>query len=431
VEWAIVRIKLSQSIQPFEFGNSWVQFRDALASKLLAQVKIGDYDSNADGILDHTWFVLASNEIDEGVNVTGYDFAMGGRSVHKNVDMFVDKGRGFSCVGCFNHELAHTSAIGLPDLYGNYSNLGDMSIMSYPWDPPQAGFLAYELVKLGWLKDYVVLSPEENYLYYCLRPMEDEFQAVLIENGDPNEFFMLEYHKRPESGWGSGWSSPFDGILITHIVPTGSNFALPPLIRIESADGDLQYAGPWPTETDLWYPENPKMQGTMFAGKLYSGEEVFTVGGFSRDGNAICFDVETYRCPPSYDSYNGHIYAPVVSGLDWESANAMAQTYKCCGSQGHLAVPESSGENEFIKAMLDGSEGWIGVTDAAVEGEYLDTAGQTQTYFNWRSNQPDNNPPGGDPPSGEDCVQIDADGKWNDLPCSYSLAFVIEFDCTE
>jgi M6 family metalloprotease-like protein len=296
-EWAIERITLSQDFEPNAFGNQWQTFRDELASKLSAKVKIGDYDSNLDGKLDVAWFVLSSKEIDNGE--TGYWFMIGGMSGHKNVDMFVD-GQGFfstrvSCVGCWNHELAHTSVIGLPDLYGSHSNLGMTSLMSHPWaeNSYPGGFLAYELRKLGWMTDYVVFSASRGGAGLCLSPMEDgEYRAALIETGDPNEFFMLEYHKRPESSWGSGWNMDADGILITHIVPTGSNYDGPtPLIRIESADGDLPY-GVFPTETDFWYPENPGMPENKFVGKLYDGRELFAVENFFRETTSkICFDV--------------------------------------------------------------------------------------------------------------------------------------------
>jgi M6 family metalloprotease-like protein len=267
-----------------------------LASKLLSKVNIGDYDSNVDGKVDHAWFVLASKGIGDD---PAYGFMVAGRSANNNVDMFVDGQASFAvkdtCIGCFNHEVAHGEVVGLPDLYGSFSNLGQTSLMSHPWGENPGGFLAYELLKLGWMTDYVVIAQGTESVQQCLYPMEQEFRAVLIETGDLNEFFMLEYHKRPESGWGSGWVSPMDGVLITHIVPSGSNNAGPfPLIRLESADGDLQYSAAWPTETDLWYPENPNMPENEFVGNLYNGAEVVTVGNFFRDGSgAICFDVDT------------------------------------------------------------------------------------------------------------------------------------------
>jgi hypothetical protein len=91
----------------------------------------------------------------------------------------------------------------------------------------------------------------------CLAPLEDMDSslaccAALVETDDPDEFFMLEYRKRPAPGWGSGWAENADGILITHILLTGSNAVGPlPLKRIESADGVVPY-DERPSETDFW-----------------------------------------------------------------------------------------------------------------------------------------------------------------------------------
>jgi M6 family metalloprotease-like protein len=291
VEWAIERIKIDQDFAPNAFDNDWVKFRDELASKLLAKVAISDYDSNGDGILDHAWFVLSNKDAPGGDE---YFFSIGGRSMHKGVDIFVD-GQGAlavtdNCIGCFNHEVAHTDAVGRGDIYGDFNNLGSVSIMSYPWGSNPGGFLAVELMELGWID---VLRIDSDTTDVCVSPMEDastpfSYRAVLIETGDPDEFFMLEYRKRPGSGWGSGWSLDADGILITHILKTGSNSDGPnPYIRIEPADGSLPY-GEWPEEADLW-----ESDGQIFDGKLYDGTFAVAVSNFRRETEttAMCFDV--------------------------------------------------------------------------------------------------------------------------------------------
>jgi hypothetical protein len=162
--------------------------------------------------------------------------------------------------------------------------------MSYPWGSNPGGFLAVELMELGWID---VLRIDSDTTDVCVSPMEDastpfSYRAVLIETGDPDEFFMLEYRKRPGSGWGSGWSFDANGILITHILKTGSNSDGPnPYIRIEPADGSLPY-GKWPEEADLW-----ESDGQIFDGKLYDGTFAVAVSNFRRETEttAMCFDV--------------------------------------------------------------------------------------------------------------------------------------------
>ena len=102
-----------------------------------------------------------------------YGYLGGGRSINTNVDMFVD-GQGnvavtSACTGCFNHEVAHTDAIGLPDIYGDYNNLGQWSIMSYNWGDNVGGFLAWELKRLGWLMPRIVSATNTR---LSLLPME-------------------------------------------------------------------------------------------------------------------------------------------------------------------------------------------------------------------------------------------------------------------
>ena len=59
---------------------------------------------------------------------------------------------------------------------------------------------------------------------------------------------------------------------------------------------------------------------------------------------------------------------------------------------------------------------WIGLNDEAVEGTFVWYDQSPVTYTNWASGEPNNNG------SGEDCVQIYPDGRWNDLPCGIGNA---------
>lgn len=136
---------------------------------------------------------------------------------------------------------------------------------------------------------------------------------------------------------------------------------------------------------------------------------------------------------------NGHLYEYVASNGDWNAANAAAALLTRYGATGYLTTITSQEENDFAAARLAGA-GWMGASDAAVEGEWRWVTGpengtlfwlgagggsaQNGNYENWASGEPNN---AGD----EDCAQFlsGGTGLWNDLPCSgFPLpGYVVEF----
>jgi M6 family metalloprotease-like protein len=293
IEWVIERVTLDQDLAPNEFENSWEIFRETVATKILNKVRLEDYDSNADGILDHAWLVLAAKNIKpEGE----FFYLVPGRSMHNNVDIFADiqgdQAPQESCTGCFNHEVAHTDVFKLSDLYGDFSNLGGLSLMSYPWgnktEQDRMGFLAFDFMKVGWSQPlFFSATTVSGGVGVILNSMEDsDGQAALLETGVPNEYFMIEYRKRV-----AYWLDT-DGTIITHINENqGDNQKDPPRIRVEPADGVMSY-GEWPTATSFWYPENEAMP-EAFIGKLYGEEKgIFRVTDFRRHGeNAMSVSI--------------------------------------------------------------------------------------------------------------------------------------------
>jgi PKD repeat protein len=81
-----------------------------------------------------------------------------------------------------------------------------------------------------------------------------------------------------------------------------------------------------------------------------------------------------------------HYYRFVKSqGISWTAANAAASNMKYFGLQGYLATITSYAENAFIQQKTEGV-GWIGASDAAVEGEWRWVTGpEAGTQF-WRGN---------------------------------------------
>ena len=120
---------------------------------------------------------------------------------------------------------------------------------------------------------------------------------------------------------------------------------------------------------------------------------------------------------------NGHYYEYISApGIEWQDAADAAAARSLYGLQGYLATVTSAEENAFIAPML-GGEGWIGASDADVEGNWTWVTGpetgmafwqglsegtpQNGEYNNWSSNEPNN---AGD----ENYAHFLSDGTWND-----------------
>ena len=146
---------------------------------------------------------------------------------------------------------------------------------------------------------------------------------------------------------------------------------------------------------------------------------------------------------------NGHFYEFVPSsGISWTAAESAASSRSLFGLQGYLATITSATENVFVIDKLQGN-GWIGASDAAVEGQWRWVTGPetgtlfwqgTQTgtsvsglYNNWTSGVEPNNSPN------EDYAHIIQSlpwsgysrGEWNDFgnssASSYINGYIVEY----
>jgi hypothetical protein len=147
----------------------------------------------------------------------------------------------------------------------------------------------------------------------------------------------------------------------------------------------------------------------------YSGYIYNSVGGGIQN-----MEVKLYkRTTPtlngftSQNNYNGHSYYRSTGSMTWTDARQA-----CLNMGGHLVTVTSPAENNFIFNLWP--NGWIGLTDEVVEGQWRWVTGEPFSWSNWNGGEPNN-------AGNEDYIQFVGGGKWNDLP-NISLPYVLEFE---
>ena len=122
----------------------------------------------------------------------------------------------------------------------------------------------------------------------------------------------------------------------------------------------------------------------------------------------------------SVEPVSGHCYKAFTGfqNKDWNAAQSACEQWG-----GYLATINSANENAFVKDLTNCSKTWLGLTDSVSEGAFIWVDGNPLAgpfiYSNWEEGEPNNK-------SGEDCVQIYSDGKWNDEGCGDSYCYVCE-----
>jgi cysteine-rich repeat protein len=141
------------------------------------------------------------------------------------------------------------------------------------------------------------------------------------------------------------------------------------------------------------------------------------------DGNTMGGDACGPTCrgcaggQASSEGTNGHCYVLHLTLSSWPAAAT-----SCFNAGGHLLTVTSSTENTVAANLMIpfGVQGWIGYTDAVVEGQFISVIGDGPTAFGWGPGQPD------DQSMEEDCAELRFDGLWNDRVCTSIQPFVCE-----
>ena len=151
--------------------------------------------------------------------------------------------------------------------------------------------------------------------------------------------------------------------------------------------------------------------------------QTFTHSGFIYGSNAVGISgVPVYlysRTTPampgftSQQNYNGHSYYRSTGSMTWTDARTA-----CANMGGYLVTVTTLAENNFLFNLWP--NGWIGLTDEVVEGQWRWVTGEPFSWSNWNGGEPNNS-------NNEDYIQFVGGGKWNDLP-NVSLPYVLEFD---
>uniref|UniRef100_UPI0037E91D5C lactose-binding lectin l-2-like n=1 Tax=Semicossyphus pulcher TaxID=241346 RepID=UPI0037E91D5C len=126
------------------------------------------------------------------------------------------------------------------------------------------------------------------------------------------------------------------------------------------------------------------------------------------------------HCDDYWFNFNSRCYKYVATLMTWADAEL-----NCVSMGANLVSIHSLEEQNFVKSLIknfDPAVGWtwIGLNDIHKEGRWMWSDGSAANYSFWLSGQPDN------AGSNEHCVHEYSvtEVKWNDLPCSKTLAFV-------
>jgi len=286
ITWDIIRIELPYDVSvadPDPFDGDWSAFRNAAAAAIRQQVATADYDVDRDNEIDAAWLIVSNG----GLQIAS---ALGGASLNLNVNMFVDGQQSVSvtagAIGNFNHELAHL--VGLRDTYGIYDTLHGLTLMSYPWPVPPHDFSAFERVTLGWVQPRIMTQTTRG---VWLPSAHDALAAVMIPTHRADEYFLLEYRRRPDSGYGSAYVLPYNGLVVLHVFEGSDNGSDPPLVRLEPADGRNTFDGVLHAD-DFVSPDNPALLSPLVV-RSYFGDrpEIFRIENVVWRDGGIAFDV--------------------------------------------------------------------------------------------------------------------------------------------
>lgn len=228
----------------------------------------------------------------------------------------------------------------------------------------------------------------------------------------------------------SGVAMPINDLYIT-----GNNASTTP-VKLRVTNGTLSMS----VTTGLTFDGASSGSTIYFSGTVENINNALDTLTYTRAGTGSdTLEVSLVTQGEVFFEDNGHLYKYISYNGTWNQAQTHAAGQTAYGATGYLTTITSQTENDFVAARLLNA-GWMGASDAAVEGAWRWVTGPengTQfwsglsggstvggNYANWGTGEPNDS-------GGEDCAQFltGGSGKWNDLPCStYALpGYVVEF----
>ena len=111
------------------------------------------------------------------------------------------------------------------------------------------------------------------------------------------------------------------------------------------------------------------------------------------------------------------VYTLMNEARSWSDANAA-----CLAAGLQLASVQSAAENALLVTAAAGNQVWIGGIDAASDGTWKwSPSGTPLSYTNWEGGEPN-----GVFNDFVDCVEVYANGRWNDHSCTVQRRYVCE-----
>jgi len=228
-----------------------------------------------------------------------------------------------------------------------------------------------------------------------------------------------------------GVAIPIDDIVITGTTPD------PTPVKLLVTSGTLAFG----STTGLSFTGGTSGSTLYFSGSIANINAALATLTYTR-GSAGSDTLEVSLVEPGevFLEDNEHLYEYISDAGDWNAAKIKAEALTRYGAQGYLATITSAEENAFVAARL-ANAGWMGASDAGVEGTWNWVTGPelgttfwsgdengsavSARYENWSTGEPN------DSSSNEDCAQFlsGGSGQWNDLPCSGTSlpGYVVEF----